>query len=250
MAYSFLRADCVIATIENLVCRVGERFPESGLKKVAEELAATAKTCAAEADRLSKPQRSIRAGVYAVWAFGAAAAGWVATGLHYDGFDWKATSFVQVLEPAMNIAVLVGIGVLTLGRLEERYKRARALEYLHRLRSIAHVVDMHQLTKDPYKKSLMLPATAHSPKTPLSNAMLERYLDYCSELAALTGKLAALLAQSCKDGEVVAAASDVEDLTTGLSRKIWQKIMVIGRGDHDEFQAPQARGRADVIINP
>ncbi|MEK7265551.1 MAG: hypothetical protein AAB227_05565 [Pseudomonadota bacterium] len=237
MAYSYLRADCVISTIENIVLRIGERFPDSGLKKVAEELSSTARICAAEAERLSKPQRWIRAGVYGVWTLGAAAAAWLITGLHYEGFDWNATSFIQVLEPAMNIAVLVGIGVITLGRLEERYKRARALAYLHRLRSIAHVVDMHQLTKDPYKKSRMLPETPHSPKSALSGAMLERYLDYCSELAALTGKLAALLAQSCKDGEVVAAASDVEDLTTGLSRKIWQKIMVIGRGEDDAAES-------------
>ena len=229
MAYKFLRAECVIETIDKLALRIGERFPDAGLKRVAEELAATARNCADEALRLSRPQRWIRISVYAVWTLGAAAAAWVATGLHYDGFDWNAASLVQVLEPAMNIAVLVGIGVLTLGRMEERYKRSRALDYLHRLRSIAHVVDMHQLTKDPYRRALALPTTAHSPTAPMTGALLERYLDYCSELVALTGKLAALLAQSCRDSEVVAAASDVEELTTSLSRKIWQKIMVMGR---------------------
>ena len=117
MGYRSLRSDCVIETIDNLVFRIGERFADSGLKKVAETLASTARRCAAEAEQLSKPQRWIRISVYAVWTLGAAALAFVATGLHYDGFDWKATSFVQVLEPAMNIAVLVGIGVVTLGRM-------------------------------------------------------------------------------------------------------------------------------------
>ncbi|MFZ5617299.1 MAG: hypothetical protein ACOZAA_08265 [Pseudomonadota bacterium] len=227
MAYRTLRADCVIETIDRLTLRIGERFPESGLRRVAGELSATARRCALEAERLSRPQRWIRASVYAVWIAGAGAAAFLAAGLHYDGFDMRATNFVQVLEPAMNIAVLVGIGVIALGRMEARYKRSRALDYLHELRSIAHVVDMHQLTKDPYREGAMLPETAHSPKEVVSGPLLERYLDYCSEMMSLVAKLAVLLAQSCRDGEVAAAASDIETLTTGLSRKIWQKIMAM-----------------------
>lgn len=227
MTYRTLNAGCVIETIDRLVLRIGERFPDSGLKRVAGELAATARRCADEADRLARPQKWIRASVYIVWVAGAAASAFVATSLHFDGFDGRMTSFVQVLEPAMNIAVLVGIGVITLGRLEERWKRARALDYLHQLRSIAHVVDMHQLTKDPYRDLVALPDTAHSPKQALSRPLLERYLDYCSELMSLTAKLAVLLAQSCRDEAVAAAASDIETLTTGLSRKIWQKIMAL-----------------------
>lgn len=234
MTYRSLKAECVIKTIDRLALRIGERFPDSGLKGVAQGLGEAARRCAAAAARLERPQHWIRVGVYAVWIAGAGAAATVASSLHYDGFDWDATSLVQVFEPAMNIAVLIGIGVLTLGRLEERWKRARALDYLHELRSIAHVVDMHQLTKDPYRQASLLPMTAHSPNEALEGALLERYFDYCSEMLSLTGKLAALLAQSCRDPEVAAMAGDVESLTTGLSRKIWQKIMLIGRIEHEK----------------
>ncbi len=229
MPYRTLKSDCVIETIDRLALRIGERFADSGLRRVAVDLGDIARRCATEAERLSKPQRLIQASVYAVWVAGAAAVAFVATGLNYGGVDMRATSFVQVLEPAMNIAVLVGIGVVTLGRQETRWKRARALDYLHELRSIAHVVDMHQLTKDPYRDVIALPDTAHSPKQDLYGPHLERYLDYCSEMMSLIAKLAALLAQSCRDGEVAAAASDVENLTTGLSRKIWQKIAMMPR---------------------
>jgi hypothetical protein len=229
MPYRTLSAECVVETIDRLGLRIGERFPESGLRRVAIELGDVSRRCAMEAERLKKPQRLIRAGVYGVWSAGALAAAFVATGLHYDGLDMQATNFVQFLEPAMNIAVLVGIGVVTLGRMETRWKRARAIGYLHELRSIAHVVDMHQLTKDPYRDVAALPDTASSPKQELFGPALERYLDYCSEMMSLIAKLAALLAQSCRDGEVAAAASDVETLTTGLSRKIWQKIAMMPR---------------------
>ncbi|MEX0645505.1 MAG: hypothetical protein WD076_09350 [Parvularculaceae bacterium] len=237
MAYKTLKANCVIETIDQLERRIGERFPESGLRKVCQELGDTARRCAAEAARLNKPATAIRFSVYAIWALGAATLAWLATALHLERLSLDATSLVQVLEPTMNVAVLVGIGVLALGRLEERWKRARALDYLHELRSIAHVVDMHQLTKDPHRPALLVPPTASSPTHGLSAALLERYLDYCSEMVSLTGKLAALLAQSCRDSEVAAAASDVENLTTGLSRKIWQKMTVLARAGDAEDEA-------------
>lgn len=244
MAYRTLRADCVVETVDRLVLRIGARFPGAGLEAVCRGLADTARRCAAEAARLNRPQRVLRAGVYSIWAAGAAALVWAASNLRYDGVSLQAASLVQALDSAMNIAVLVGLGVVSLGRLERGWKRARALDYLHELRAIAHVIDMHQLTKDPWGTSL--PPTAHSPRRELAGPLLERYLDYCSEMESLTGKLAALIAQSCRDGEVAAAASDVEQLTAGLSRKMWQKIAAIERSERDlRFNAPGS-GFVDV----
>lgn len=240
MPYRTLRADCVVETIDRLVLRISARFPGAGLEGVCRGLAETARRCAAEADTLNRPQMFLRGGVYSIWAAGAAALAWAASNLRYDGVSLQAASLVQALDSAMNIAVLVGIGVISLGRLERGWKRSRALDYLHELRAIAHVIDMHQLTKDPWGAAL--PPTAHSPARVLDAAHLERYLDYCSEMESLTGKLAALLAQSCRDSEVAAAASDVEQLTAGLSRKMWQKIAAIERSERDlRLDAPASR---------
>ena len=240
MVYKTLSAEKVIDTIDTLSLRVVERFPDSGLEQVSSELAATARRCAAESDRLRNPVLAIRTLVFSIWIAGGVALLWLAFGLHYDGLRLEATSLVQVLEPAMNLAVLVGIGVISLGRLEEQWKRSKALEYLHELRSIAHVVDMHQLTKDPYRSSL--PATQSSPKVILKGPLLERYLDYCSEMLSLTAKLAALFAQSTKDPEVAAGASDIEQLTTALSRKIWQKIIAFDRFERSQAPMTGAAG--------
>jgi hypothetical protein len=223
MKYKSLNADRVIETIDLLSLRINARFPDSGLYKVSLALAATARECAGEAARLQAANLPIRLGVGAILAMGAAAFAIIAAGIHFEAVEWEAASLIQVLEPAMNLAVLVGIGVVSLSRLETRYKRARALDYLHELRAIAHVIDMHQLTKDPYRYDL--PDTPHSPQARIEGALLERYLDYCSELLSLTAKIAALFAQTSRDGEVAAAASDVEQLASGLGRQIWQKIM-------------------------
>ena len=56
---------------------------------------------------------------------------------------------------------------------------------------------------------------------------MSRYLDYCSELLSITGKLAALYAQAVPDEGVAQAVNDIELLGSSLSRKIWQKISVI-----------------------
>jgi hypothetical protein len=95
------------------------------------------------------------------------------------------------------------------------------------LRSIAHVVDMHQLTKDPAFVLSNIKSTDASPKRGLTKEELTRYLDYCSEMLALVSKIAALFAQNIEDPVVLAAVNDLESLTQGLSGKIWQKIMIL-----------------------
>ena len=58
---------------------------------------------------------------------------------------------------------------------------------------------------------------------------LTRYLDYCSEMLALISKVGALYIQNFDDPATLRAVDELENLTTGLSRKIWQKIMILDR---------------------
>ena len=99
---------------------------------------------------------------------------------------------------------------------------------------------MHQLTKDPER---VLPGrvyipTSLSPKPQLDRFQLRRYLDYCSELLSLTGKLAAVYVQNFDDEVALAAVNEVESLTTGLSRKIWQKIMILYNVEDQDGSTP------------
>jgi hypothetical protein len=99
------------------------------------------------------------------------------------------------------------------------------------LRSLSHVVDMHQLTKDPERLASGDGGgdTASSPKRDMTPFQLTRYLDYSSELLAIVSKVAAIYVQRFDDTETLRAAGDIEDLTVGLSRNIWQKIMILDR---------------------
>jgi hypothetical protein len=121
------------------------------------------------------------------------------------------------------------VAIWFLFTLETRLKRRRALDLISELRSIAHVIDMHQLNKDPDRVSPEYEYTASSPKPALTSAQLSRYLDYCSEMLSIVGKLAALCVQDFDDPVTLAAVDELENLCSGLSRKVWQKIMILDR---------------------
>ena len=88
---------------------------------------------------------------------------------------------------------------------------------------------MHQLTKDPERVVSPRPAGGNEVKRPLSPAELIRYLDFCSDELSLISKIAALYVQKFNDPVTLSAVNEVENLTNGLSRKIWQKIVISDR---------------------
>jgi hypothetical protein len=86
---------------------------------------------------------------------------------------------------------------------------------------------MHQLTKDPDRYLLKATFTESSPKRTMTLFELGRYLDYCCDALALISKVAALYVQGFQDEGVLEAVDDIEDLTSGLTGKIAQKITVL-----------------------
>jgi hypothetical protein len=224
--YGELSSDSILKTLDRLEDRVRERFPDRGLSHVCRELRHIAGAHADKVRAVSRPHYLLRALVGLVLLLGLTAAGF--------GIEQKirilsanpdeVTSF-EGIEAIANILILMGASVWFLMNLETRIKRAQALASLHELRSIAHVIDMHQLTKDP--ASVLGARTASSPDRDLSPGDLMRYLDYCTEMLSLTGKLAALYMQGVRDEVVIHAVNEVEGLTTNLSSKMWQKIMII-----------------------
>ena len=224
--YRRLEGARIIETLERLERRIGERFPGSGLGRVSGELLAVANESLARAAYLARPNRSLRIGTWASIAvivyIGVQAL------LHLNlAMRWKDfAGFLQSSQAIQNV-VFLGVAVLFLANVETRIKRRRALSAIHELRSIAHIVDMHQLTKDPDQFLAGSAATGSSPHRAMTRFELSRYLDYCTELLSLTGKVATLYVQDFQDPVVLDAVNDIENLTTGLSHKIWQKIMIL-----------------------
>lgn len=237
-SYSNLDSDKIARTLIELTARIGERFPNSGLYGVCKELTAMAGQTSNRAQGIAKPWLWLRT-LLAVVAVGCAIAvyllaGWVADLRPSD----ELAGVMQGLEAAVNLVIIGGAAVLFLITLEARWKRGKALEALHEFRSIAHVIDMHQLAKDP--SALGGPRTSSSPERPMTRYELVRYLSYCSEMLSLASKSAAVYADNINDPAVIDAVGDIERLTTNLSQKIWQKITLV------EIDIEAAQGAAAV----
>ncbi len=227
MPYTTLNPDKIIKTAEILETRVRERFPAASLVGVATEIKSIAIDAKARTNELSQPIRWVRMFTALSVVVGILIFFFVGRFLTFDRISTGAFDFVQGIEALINAVVLVVIGFLTIAKMEERIKRRKVLDGLHGLRSVIHIIDMHQLTKDPISLQAGFTPTKSSPERKLKPAELVRYLDYCSEMLSITGKISALYAQAVPDMEVVNAVNDVEALGGNLARKIWQKIMLI-----------------------
>ena len=151
----------IVATLQQLSARIGERFPNSGLYRVCRELEVMAQETSARAANISRPKlwfRGLLAILAAAGAVGAIFIGHWMLGLRSSD---ELAGTMQGLEATVNLVIIIGAAGVFLVTLEARWKRQLALSALNEFRSVAHVIDMHQLTKDP--SALGGPRTAPLP---------------------------------------------------------------------------------------
>ena len=229
-SFEKLQAEPVAQTVARLQERIEARFPARGLSQVAATLhglvGEVADDASAHRHRI-RTTRLVSRALAALIAVGtvvvlALAVRSARGDAGPDGLDW-----LPLLETTINDLVFAAIAVFFLYTVPERLQRGSILKLLHRLRSLAHIIDMHQLTKDPERLRSSFVPTSVSVEVDLDRDQMERYLDYCSELLSLVGKTAALCAEESRDSVVLDTVSTIETLTTGMSRKIWQKISVL-----------------------
>jgi hypothetical protein len=243
-----LRPGPVVETIERLLARILERFGKCGLSRVCAQLFEIAKEDTRRAVSIGRSYVWLRALVFVLVAAGIAVLGWVLSLIDFTKTAADSVySVAQGIEAAANLTLLTGAAIVFLLKLEERLKRRRALAALHELRSIVHVIDMHQLTKDP-SKFIVSANTPSSPPLLLNEFQMTRYLDYCSEMVSLTSKVAVLFGQSLEDQAVAEVVSDIERVGSGLSQKIWQKIIILQelRTTTDAAAAPPDSSRTAI----
>jgi len=224
-----LQAELVHDTVAKLLLRMNDRFPGSGLSRICERLLDVSQATGATVRRISKPIYAIKglailavAGLVAVVGYVLCSSGSIA--------NPSLAEVITTADSAVNIFILLAAAFLFLWSLELRIRRGRVIAAVRALRDLAHVIDMHQLTKDPDGIAQVSHPTKNSPARNLSAFELGRYLNYCSEMLSLISKLGYLYVERFDDPVAAEAANDLEDQTTGLSRKIWQKIMILRSG--------------------
>jgi hypothetical protein len=227
--YRQLREDEINLTLKRLRDRIAERFPESGLSSLSRELVTISEEVSVSVAYVRRPNWALRIAVGVVVVAMGSVIAMAAMSVRLPGRVERLSELVQMLESAINDVVFLAVAIYFLTTIEGRLKRRKALHSLQQLRSIVHIVDMHQLTKDPERLMSQREDTPSSPERTMSAHELGRYLDYCSELLALSSKIAVLFVQHFDDPVVLSTVNEVETLVTGLSGKIWQKITLLER---------------------
>ena len=126
-------------------------------------------------------------------------------------FDW-----VPLVESLINDIVFTAIAVFFLWAMPERLERRTLLDLLHRLRSLAHVVDMHQLDKDPEQARADYVPTAKSRRHRMNAEDAAPLLRLLQRARLPDRKTAALCAERTSDPVVLHTVSEIETLAAQI----------------------------------
>jgi hypothetical protein len=221
MRYRSLESNKIIHAITEVHDRICQRFPKSDLAAVCEELLVVAKETEAKSQAVNAPNYPLRGIILVLIAAVGTLIYFGVRAIQLRPAEVELFGLFQGLEAGTNLLIFTSVAIYFLFSLESRMARTRALSDLNELRSIIHVIDMHQFSKDP-SELLSAESTEGMTRTDLT-----RYLGYCSIMLSLGAKLAALYAQKLPDAIVIDAASDLQNVAGGLSLKIWQKISIL-----------------------
>jgi hypothetical protein len=212
--------------------RINEAFPGSSLSEIAKEVVTMTDEAVPVARSIRQPNWWLRGGlillpivlVLAVWlAFRGEQA---APGDHPPTMSER---ILKAMDATKGGAVYICALFVFLFTLEVRWKRWTAFKAVHVLRGMAHLIDMHQLVRDPQK----LRSPDANDKSSWTAEGMDRYLRHSIELLALVSKIAHLYVQGLADSGAHAAVDGCESLITGLSQKIWQKRVILDRMQSD-----------------
>lgn len=215
----------LIHTVSRMAERVEEQFPSSGLSAVANEVAAVAEGTVARVAEIKKPRIGLRIAVGVMVLLVLSGPLLFSFVLSFSEEVTNLGDFLEATDAGLHMLLVLAGGIFFLVGMENRMRRNQALDAIAEFRSLAHLVDLHQINKDPGLDSLKPPED--DKRTVRSDEALASYLDFSGDLLSIVGKLAAYYAQNLSDRVVLDAVNEIETLTSSLSNKLWLKILVL-----------------------
>ena len=205
-----LDAGKLAVTADALAKWIGVEFPNANLAVVAREVA----NLTADARRVSwvlaRPMYFVRAIVLMIIL---AALG----GVGYHAW-FHPKELLKWIDDTKGLGIYFMAAAAFLVTLEIRLKRSKALTAIHDLRSLAHIIDMHQLAKDPIIERYRVdPGNDFREK-------LAAYLHTCTALLNLVSKVGQVYIDHFPDSVATTAVNDFEAVCNGMANKIWAKI--------------------------
>ncbi|KQC12918.1 MAG: hypothetical protein APR63_01740 [Desulfuromonas sp. SDB] len=224
---TFLEIEEIQKTIDKLFLRISDRFPNSGLSLVCKKLYEISLDTVTTLQWISKHDYLIRILIYSLILGILLTTVYSVVSVKFTPHQFNFSELVQTFGSALEGLAIAVAGIIFIFTFESRRKRIKVIKAINQLRCLAHIIDMHQLIKDPETYRQRAISTSHSPRSSLNFYELNRYLNYCSEMLAITSKQGFLYVQKFPDDVATNAVNDLEKSTTDLSRKIWQKIMIL-----------------------
>jgi hypothetical protein len=216
----------LISTSAALTGWIDKDFNHAHLARVAANVHRLTQEAVVTAQRIRRPIWPLRLGIWGlILAFVAGAVHQLVT--------HQLDEVLRFLDETKGAALYLGAFLVAFITLEVRLKRRRALRAIGELRAVAHIVDMHQLAKDQTIEEFRERTTPEH---------MESYLHACIALLALLSKIGQLYVEHFPDTVATQAVNDFEMIATGLSNKIWMKVLNLRRADgprtlHEEVAA-------------
>lgn len=139
------------------------------------------------------------------------------SGVGYHAY-FHPKELLQWIDDTKGLGIYFLAAAAFLVTLEIRLKRSKALAHIHNLRSLAHIIDMHQLAKDPIIERYRVdPGYDFREK-------LAAYLHSCTAMLNLVSKVGQVYIDHFHDSVATAAVNDFEAVCNGMANKIWSKI--------------------------
>jgi hypothetical protein len=195
------------------------------LAAVANEVAAVAEGTVARVAEIKRPRIGLRIAVGVMVLLVLSGPLLFSFVLSFSEEVTNLGDFLEATDAGLHMLLVLAGGIFFLVGMENRMRRNQALDAIAEFRSLAHLVDLHQINKDPGLDSLKPPED--DKRTVRSDEALASYLDFSGDLLSIVGKLAAYYAQNLSDRVVLDAVNEIETLTSSLSNKLWLKILVL-----------------------
>ena len=137
-------------------------------------------------------------------------------------------SLIDVLtgfDSLANVGIFLFLSSLLASRVIDNYKNSDCLKRLDHLHQLIHVIDMHQVAKEAITLGNNDAEVDDSEKESIDKRFEQskQYLDRVHELVVLAGKTAALYPRICNEHVVLTKVQGVEELSLGISTKLWQR---------------------------
>lgn len=216
MSYGVLSSREMLETLYRLKNRINERFPNSGLFKISEQVVEIVKEAQDRSRWLTRELMVVRIFtlVLAVLIPAVIVAAFVELNLSVRLFS--AGDILNSVQTIILYVVFFWAVFSFLIHVEKKKKRLKVIKAFHRIRHLAHLVDLYQLEKDSSRAATDGKDTPSSPSRLKDTFLVGRYRWYCKALLTVLSKVPPLYSQHFDEPQVLTLASEVEMLCVAL----------------------------------